>query len=78
MKDKVAGALNLVVAIRLKAVGNSYTDATFLYYVLQKYYINNWYKILEGFSGSINKWHQCWEGHATPRTRHVVVNFTGN
>jgi hypothetical protein len=78
MKGKVADALNLVIAIRLKSVGHSHMEATFLFYVLQKYYINHCYKILKGFSGSIPKWHKCWEGQATPRTRHVVVAFTGN
>ena len=57
MKGKVAGALNLVIAIKLKAAGNGHTDATFLFYVLQKYYINHCYKIFEGFSGSKTKWH---------------------
>jgi hypothetical protein len=78
MKGKVAGALNLVIAIKLKSVGNSHKDATFLFYVLQKHYINHCYKIFDGFSGSKTKWHQCLEGHATPRTRHVVIAFTGN
>ena len=78
IKGKVAEALNLVIAIKLKAVENSHINSTFLFCVLQKYYINHCYKILEGFSGSKTKWHQCCEGQATSRTRHVVVAFTGN
>jgi len=78
MKGKVDGALNSVIAIKLKSVGSSHKDAIFLFYVLQKYYINHCYKIFEGFAGSKTKWHQGWKVHATPPTRHVAVAFTGN